>query len=312
MGGGGAVSGTDSGHRELVKEVHAPMKAESGPTAFVLSGGGSLGAVEVGMLRALAERGVRPDLIVGSSVGAINSVFFAADPTVEGVWRLERIWRGLRREDVFPIGLFGVLRWLAGRRGHLLDPAPLQRLLRDHLPIEDLARAAVPACVVATDLLRGAEVRLRAGPAIPALLASTAIPGLFPPVPIEGRLLVDGAVANHTPISTAIALGAVRVIVLPAGYPCARAEAPGGTLSTMLHALNVLTAQQLARDVERFRDAVMLRVVPPLCPLTLAAYDFSGVKEVMDRAAATTGAWLDAGGLTRPPAQEPLAPPSHV
>ena len=209
------------------------------------------------------------------------------------------------------MGLGEVLRWLAGRQGHLLNPSPLQQLLWDHLPIEDLAQAAIPVCVVATDVLQGAEVRLRAGPAIPALMASTAIPGFFPAVRIEGRLLVDGAVANHTPISTAIALGATRVVVLPAGYPCARAEPPGGTLSMMLHALNVLTAQQLARDVARYRDVVMLRVAPPVCPLALAAYDFSGVNDVMDRAATTTGAWLDGGGLTAD-ALQPLAPHSHL
>lgn len=287
------------------------MKASSGPTAFVLTGGGSLGAVEVGMLRALVARGVRPDLIVGSSVGAINSVFFAADPTIEGVQRLENIWRGLRRQDVFPMGLAGLARWLAGWQGHLLNPAPLQRLLWDHLTIEDLARAAIPVCVIATDVLRGAEVQLRSGPAIPALMASTAIPGLFPPVRIGGRLLVDGAVANHTPVSTAIGLGARRVVVLPAGFPCARAEPPGGALSMALHALNVLTAQQLAREVERYRGQVELRVVPPVCPLAMAAYDFAGVGETMDRAADLTLAWMGAGGLETDSTELALAPHSH-
>jgi NTE family protein len=288
------------------------MQDSSAPTAFILTGGGSLGAVEVGMLRALAARRVMPDLNVGSSVGAINSVFFAADPTMDGVRRLENIWRGLRREDIFPMGLGGLVRWLTGRQGHLLNPAPLQRLLWDHPPLEDLARAAIPACVIATDVLRGAEVRLQAGPAILALMASTAIPGLFPAVRIDGRLLVDGAVAKRTPISTAIALGATRVVVLPAGYPCARVQAPRGPFSMMLHALKVLTAQQLARDVERYRDRVTIRVVPPVCPLALAAYDFTGVDDVMDRAAMTTGAWLDAGGLDAEWAGPPLAPHSHM
>lgn len=292
--------------------VTVHMKTDSPLTAFVLAGGGSLGAIEVGMLRALVAHGLRPDLVVGSSVGAINSVFFAADPTAEGVRRLESIWRGLRRQDVFPVGVAGVARGLLGRQGHMLSPAALTRLLGDHLPVANLEQTAIPVCVIATDVLRGAEVRLRAGPALSALLASTAIPGLFPPVRIGDRLLVDGAVANHTPISTAIALGATRVVVLPAGFPCSRPDAPRGALPMALHALNVMTAHQLARDVDRYRDQVRLAVVPPLCPLAMSAYDFAGSGEVIERATTTTTAWLDADGLEVASTGDMLAPHHHM
>lgn len=267
--------------------------------------------VEVGMLKALVEFGLRADLVVGSSVGAINSVFYAADPTAKGVARLERIWRGLRRQDVFPLSLMGVARGLLRRQSHLLNPAALQTLLQSHLPIERLEEAQVPVGVMATDVLGGAEVRLTRGRALPALLASTAIPGLFPPVPIDGLLLVDGAVANHTPISAALALGATRIIVLPAGFPCAKGDAPHGALAMALHALNVLTAHQLARDVQRYRDQAEVIVVPPLCPLALPAYDFTGAGEVIDRAQDSTAVWLAAGGLEAASDWATLAPHHH-
>ena len=281
-------------------------------TAFVLAGGGSLGVVEVGMLKALARFGLRADLMVGSSVGAINCVFYAADPTVAGVERLEAVWRGLRRRDVFPLSITGVVRGMLGRRSYLLDPGPLARLLQAHLPVERLEQAKVPVCVMATDVLSGTEVRLTSGPALQALLASTAIPGLFPPVTIGGRLLADGAVANHTPISAALALGATRIIVLPAGFPCAREDPPEGALAMALHALNVITAQQLARDVHEYRDVAQVIVVPPLCPLTLPAYDFAGGVEVIDRATETTTAWLGSGGLELPTEWATLAPHHHM
>jgi len=264
------------------------------------------------MLKALARFGLQADLVVGSSVGAINSVFYAADPTADGIQRLETIWRALRREHVFPLSIAGLDRGLLGRQGHLLSAGALQRLLQAHLPIERLEESRVPVCVMATDVLRGAEVRLTSGPALSALLASTAIPGLFPPVSIDGLLLVDGAVANHTPISAAAALGATRIIVLPAGFPCAKGEAPRGAIAMVLHALSVLTAHQLARDVQQYHDRVAVVVVPPLCPLALPAYDFTGAGEVIDRATDTTAAWLESGGLDLATDWATLAPHHHM
>ncbi|MBI1966725.1 MAG: patatin-like phospholipase family protein, partial [Gemmatimonadetes bacterium] len=125
------------------------------------------------MLRALVRRGVQPDFVVGSSVGAINAVQFAADPTPEGVERLERIWRTVRREDVFPVSPLGAMFRLLTRRGHLVAPTALHRLLERHLTVRQLEDTVLPCHVIATDLLGGTEVRLSAGPAVDALLAST-------------------------------------------------------------------------------------------------------------------------------------------
>lgn len=280
-------------------------------TAFVFAGGGSLGAVEVGMLRALVQRGVGPDFVVGSSVGAINAVQFAADPTPDGVERLERIWRSVRGTDVFPVSPLGAIFRLLSRREHLVAQTALHRLLERHLTVRLLEDTVVPCHVIATDLLDGNEVRLSNGPAVDALLASTAVPGIFQPVCHAGRHLVDGGVTSNTPIATAIELGASRVIVLPTGIACALDAPPRGMVAVALHALTLLIARQLVLDVGRLRDRAEIVVVPPLCPLAVSSYDFSRGRELIDRAAESTARWLDGGGLRSPGVIGPLQPHHH-
>jgi NTE family protein len=274
-------------------------RAPAGKTAFVLAGGGSLGAVEVGMLHALTERGVRPDFIVGASAGAINGAFFAADPTPGCVAQLDRLWRNLTRNHIMPMRIVDLLR-VALRREYMVDSAALRRLLEKHLPYRRLEDAAVPMHVVATDMQLGREVVLSSGSVVEAVLASTAIPGVFPPVRVDGRDLIDGGVANNTPISTAIALGASRVVVLPTGFACALKTLPKSAIGRALHALSLLVARQLVGDIERFCSQVALHVVPPLCPVDSSPYDYSACASLIDRAMKTTRDWIEGGGLDLP------------
>jgi NTE family protein len=268
-------------------------------TAFVLAGGGSFGAVQVGMLRELLAHGLTPDLVVGASAGAINGAYLAGDPTPAGVRRLEAIWRGLRRDDVFPITWRSLLG-LAGRRNFTVDAGGLRALLEAHLPFRELEGAALPLHVVATGLLDGATVRLSSGPVVDAVLASCAIPGAFPPVRIGGRELMDGAVAANTPVRTALELGATRLVVLPTGYACALESPPRRPLAIVLHAVTLLTAHQLVADLERCVPHAEIVTVPPLCPLAVSPYDFSRAEELIERAAAKTRQWLEKGGLDEP------------
>jgi NTE family protein len=272
---------------------------ESNPkTAFVLAGGGSFGAVQVGMLRTLVAAGIVPDLIVGSSVGAINGAYLAGAPTVEGVAKLQSIWQGLRRDDVFPITARGLLTFPL-HRDYLVDPSGLRRLIAASLPYKLLEAAAIPIHIVATDLLGGGAVRLSSGPAVEAILASCAIPAAFPPVSVNKKLLIDGAIASNSPIRAAVELGAARVILLPTGFACATDKAPGSAIASALHAITLLVANQLVNELERLKDAAELVTVPPLCPLLVSPYDFSRAVDLIDRAAAQTQAWLDKGGLQR-------------
>lgn len=267
-------------------------------TAFVLAGGGSFGAVQVGMLQALLAQGVTPDLIVGSSVGAINGAYLAASPTLENVERLARIWRQLRRQDVFPVSLRS-LAALFGRRSYMVDSHGIRALLEEHLPYRSFEEASVPLHVVATDLHGGAIVRLSQGPVIDAVLASCAIPGAFPPVRIEEQYLMDGAVASNTPIRTAIELGAARLVVLPTGFACALERPPASAIGATLHAINLLIAHQLVADLEHYGGQTEIVTVPPLCPLALSPYDFSRAEELMERASTQTRRWLERGGMQK-------------
>jgi NTE family protein len=188
------------------------MEHSSKLTAFVLSGGASLGAIQVGMLRALYERQIEPDFIVGASVGALNGAFIAARPqSVATADELAQIWIGLRRGKVFPLnpltGLFG----FAGLRRHMVPDGGLRALIKEHLTTERLEDLPIPLHVIATDVLTGSERRLSKGPLLDAILASAAIPGVLPSVDWQGRELMDGGVANNTPISHAIELGARRI-----------------------------------------------------------------------------------------------------
>ena len=183
-------------------------------TAFVLSGGGNQAVCQVGMLRALLERDIVPDVLIGTSAGACNAAVIAATPNLLGVERLVETWRSLRGEDVFPGGRLSRAWNLLTRDDHLFDNAGLRELIaRSHTPpaFEELL---VPLRVVACDLDTGEEVVLAAGPLEPALLASTALPGLFPPIRHDGRVLVDGAVVDTVPISHALAGPVDRVYVL--------------------------------------------------------------------------------------------------
>lgn len=268
-------------------------------TAFVLSGGGSLGAVQVGMLQALSERGETPDLLVGTSAGAINATYLAGHGTSrDSLGTLAESWARLRRRDVFPVNPGRHLLALGGARESMFSSGRLRRLLSSHLPYRLLEEAQIPVHVVATNLLSGEEVLLSTGDAISAVLASTAIPGLLPAVHRDGRVLVDGGLANNAAISQAVVLGADRIFVLPTGVACALTKPPASPFASALQALSFLTQQRLIHDVTAFAEQAEqaeLHVLPPLCPLGVSSADFGHATELTERARRATGSWLDDG-----------------
>jgi NTE family protein len=276
----------------------------------VLAGGGSFGAVQVGMMHSLAARGIFADMVVGSSVGAMNGAYYAGDPTLKGVLQLETIWRGLQRRDVFPLTwrtLLGFLR----RRDFLIPHDGLQKLVDDHLPYRDLEDAQLPVHIVTTDLVTGDSVVLSEGSAALAIIASTAIPGAFAPIRYKDFYLADGAISSNTPIRVAIQKGARRLIILPTGYACATHAPPTGAVANALHALTLLIARQLVSELEEIGPGIEYFVVPPLCPLVGSPYDFSRTADHIERAVASTDAWLERGGLTRVGIPHELRPHRH-
>jgi NTE family protein len=270
--------------------------------AFVLSGGASLGAVQAGTLRALYERGIRPDLIVGTSAGALNGAFIASRPaTIGTAEELGEIWRGLRRSQVFPLNPVTGLLGFLGAHDHLIGECGLRRLIARHTEHELIEELPVPLHVVAVDVVTGEEVLLSDGSLSDAIAASASIPALLPPVRWGERMLMDGGVANSTPISQAVALGARRIYVLPTGHACQLPAPPRGALEMALHALSLLTHRRLIEDIERHRGDAQLVVLPPPCPLRVTPYDFSQADALIERALHDARAFLDGGGERRAP-----------
>lgn len=265
--------------------------------AFVLTGGGSLGAVHVGMLEALSERGITPDLIIGTSVGGINGAYIASRPqTVETARALGEVWRGLERHQVFPIGFTGGFLGFVGRRTHFLSNRSLRRLLQTHASFADLADAPIPLHVIATDAATGQEVAISEGDTVDAVLASAALPGIFPPVKWKGRLLVDGGVSNYAPISHALDLGADTIYVLTSGTACDLPEPPQGALPLLLHSMSILITGRLVVEIEHLQEEANFVVLPPPCPVDVPPHDFSQAATLIERSYETTSAFLDAHG----------------
>jgi len=279
-------------------------------TAFIFAGGGSFGAIHVGMLHSLASHGITADMVVGSSVGALNGAYYAGDPTIEGIQRLDAIWRGLRRNDVFPLTWRTMTRFLY-RRDFLVASDALRQLVDRNLTYRNLEDAKIPVHVVATNILSGGTVVLSEGSAAQAVIASAAIPGAFAPVHFNDLYLADGAISSDTPVAVAVERGARRLIILPSGYACALDEPPVGAVATALHALTLLIARQLMNELQGLDSSIDYFVVPPLCPLTGSPYDFSQTSKLIERATMSTEAWLAGGGLDHPGVYAQLSTHRH-
>jgi NTE family protein len=253
-----------------------PARSHGGPvTAFVLSGGANQGVAQVGMLRALLERGITPDVLIGTSAGALNAAAIARAPTPEVVDGLEQIWLGLTGEQIFPGGTLQ-RAWNVLRRDDHLTPNDglLQVVTRATEPARAFADFEVPLRVVTTDLDTGDEIVVVAGPVAPALLASAAIPGVFPPVQLNGHRLVDGAVVNLVPISHALAGPVNRIFVLDVSDPIA--DRPiRSPLDVAIRAFAISRDQRFELEL-RWVPADVDVVVLPAPPDDREFFDYSG------------------------------------
>ncbi len=187
-------------------------------TAFVLGGGGVLGAVEVGMLAALADADIRPDLVLGTSIGAVNGAVVAMHPGAEAVDRLRELWTEVaeRRTAVYG-GPMRQAREALSSRTHLHSSEPLRARLREELGDLTFDQLAVPFQCVAASIERAAEHWFDQGPVVDAVVASAAVPGLLPPAEIDGEHFLDGGIVNSIPVGRAVELGAERIFVLQVG-----------------------------------------------------------------------------------------------
>lgn len=234
-----------------------------GPVAFVLGGGGVLGAVEVGMVRALLEHDIRPDLIVGTSIGALNGVLVASDPSDSVIGRLIKLWASPQAREIFGDSAPRQLARIARMGTHLHSVGPLKamliRELGPHRMFEDLA---IPFQCCAASIERAAEHWFQAGPVIDAVLASAAVPGLLPAVNIGDEHFIDGGIVNSIPVGRAIELGAGTVYVLQVGRIDRPLKAPRNVFDVAKVAFEVSRRHRFAREMAAVPDGVQVHVLP--------------------------------------------------
>jgi NTE family protein len=257
----------------------------------VLRGGASFGAAQVGMAQALLEAGHHPDMVYGTSSGALNASWLAADPTLDGLEELARLWTTVRRSDVFALRPWHALFGLVGWRDFTVCADGLASWLRATTLLRRLEDGVLPLTVVAADLENGQEVLLETGPAIPALLASCAMPGIFPPVRIGDRWLVDGSVASDSPIGAAVDAGASRVWLLPSA-PTVPMPRPRGALDVVLRSTSIVLARQAEGAVATWASRCELFVVPAPLVKGVSAFSFTKSQELISSAYRLTRQWL--------------------
>ena len=230
-------------------------------TAFVLGGGGLLGAHEVGMLRALAEAGVRPDLVVGTSIGALNGVLVAADPAA-AAGRLTRMWLGEELRMAFSEKLLGRAARLVRSGTHLHSLEPLRKTLASVLPGDSFSDLKLPFQCVAANI-EGATARwFSSGPVVPAVMASCAVPGLLPPVEIDGKHYFDGGLVDSIPVGRAVALGASVVYVLQVGRIESPLAVPRRPWEVGLVAFEIARRHRFHEEMSSLPEHVRVHVLP--------------------------------------------------
>lgn len=262
-------------------------------TAWVLGGGGTLGSMQVGMLQALVDRRERPDAVFGCSVGSLNGLAMAADPTEAGVERLRRIWLEIDEADVFPSSRVNG-PWMLLRRGLSLYPDHgLRDLIHRCAPYDRIEDYPIPFECVATDLHRGTARWFDQGPVERPVLASCALPAAFPPVEIEGVTYIDGAVVDNVPISRAVAQGFDRIVVLHVGNFERPRPRPKRPIDVLLQSFSISRNHRFSHEVANPPAGVELIVLPGVDPGSVKRTDFSRGPELISRAHAAAAAYLD-------------------
>jgi NTE family protein len=286
-------------------------------TAFVLAGGGSRGAVQVGMLDGLIRRGIRADRVYGASVGAINGASYAGNPTLENVERMADIWRAVKGTDIFPRGTFDGPWAFLQKRAAVHANTGLRAIIESGIDYENLEDATIPIEVVTTSLTDGRERWIGHGPAVEAILASSAIPSIFPAVTIDGDLLVDGGVVNNVPISRAIAAGCDRIYVLLCGPLHYHPRPPTRPAEAALTAFFVAIHARFVRELAALPPGIEVIVFSGGGEPSGQYRDFSGTAALIEEGRAEVSAVLDryigtSHDLGLPPVSPPPPPAGPV
>jgi NTE family protein len=283
-------------------------------TAFVLAGGGSRGAVQVGMLAELVERGVRADRVFGASVGAINGAGYAGNPTKKGVERMAAIWLDVKGTEIFPRSVLDGPWAFLQKRAAVHSNAGLRAIIEGGIDFENLEDTTIPFEVVTTSLTDGRERWLAHGPAVEAILASSAIPSIFPPVVIDGDVLVDGGVVNNVPISRAILAGCTRIYVFLCGPLHYHPPLPRRPAEAALTAFFVAVHARFVRELATLPPGIEVVVFSGGGEPSAQYRDFSATADLLEEGRAEVAQVLDRyTGTSQDLSPDlPPAPPPHA
>lgn len=274
--------------------------SKAATTGFVLGGAGNMGAIQLGMLRALLERGLVPDLVVGCSVGALNGGAIASAPSLDTLARLEALWLDLTAKDVWPSRPLAGAVQLLRRRPAVNDNAGLRAVVERFLPGATFADLAVPFACVAASLTTGGERWFDEGPLAEAVLASSALPALLPPVEVDGELLIDGATVNVVPLGRALQMGATRVFILQLKDLDTTVGHPRRPVDVLHRAFAISRNFRFLHELAAVPAGVEVHVLPTVSWARLRYDGFSRTPELIDRSHAAAAAYLDAKGFARP------------
>lgn len=308
-----------------IRRMHAPRQPRwRNYTAFVLSGGGARGALQAGALKALLEYGERPDVLIGTSIGAWNAAWLARNPTLAGIaeleaaWHTTHPWRVLLDMDPPPhtpsqalvsMRIFSVARRLTAGYPSLYSDAGMQHFIERYLKDATFEDMAMPLRIIAADITNGVRTIFSSGPVAPAVLASSAIPGVFPPVRIGDTVYVDGGTLDNCSIETALELGARRIFILDVGYDEGSAGASlwtsNGEPQTLLRGMStpplaavlertvqVMSRYQLSRALERVPRGIEVHVLQPSTGEGGGALEFGKAARWIARGYAQASAYL--------------------
>jgi NTE family protein len=269
-------------------------------TAFVLGGGGVLGAVEVGMLRALFERDITPELVLGTSIGALNGAMVARQPDASVIPKLVALWQGAASggADVYGDSPLRTVRRAVSTGTHLWSATPLKQALVDEFGDLTFEQLPVRFQVCAASIERAAEHWFDSGPVVDAVVASAAVPGLLPPAKVGDEHYLDGGIVNSIPLGRAVQLGATRVFVLQVGRIDRPLTPPRRPWEVARVSFEIARRHRFNRELEELPSSVEAHVLPARGTSgkddsVLGSRDFSGVQERIDRTYEATAAYLD-------------------
>ncbi len=248
---------------------------------LVLSGGGAMGALQAGLLRVFIRRRFRPGRIVGTSVGALNGAFLAFRPDEAGVERLVEIWQGLEHERYIHFNPVRIAYRLASKQLCLFSNRFLERLVAEHTMEDDFAVATVPLYVTATNLYTGRKHVLSSGAVSRAVLASTAIPGVFGPVEIDGQAYIDGGVVANLDLETAVDLGAKEVLAIDLSH-CFELPEPASVVGVITRTVDIVMREHVLRDMAQMEKKARITLIQPEIDGGPGAGDLSRVSELIE------------------------------